>query len=330
MKTKLNKGFTLIELLVVIAIIALLLAILSPSLQKVKDAARSVVCRAHMRAAGVGMQIYVNEWNGWLAGPNTSGKYCTEKNPSEPLNGESTPVQNMDWISPTIGDSLGLPYNGHQRLVELLNNKMACAANKAKYDYVFTGSDVPVETYLQSKGLGAREMKYSSYSAALGFHTWPKAGAHQPVAGITMSSKYRPKISNVGFPSNKVYIMDGARYIDPADGASFNQFGYQDDGGNFMLYGPSTPLGGDPFYGLRTEMILPGYTDLEDATSRADIYIDYAFRHDQSVQVIFFDGHSEKLSWYDSLKTSYYFPPGTEITNANVTYDPTDTNGIIK
>ena len=56
-------GFTLIELLVVIAIIALLLAILLPSLQKVKSIARDVICRSNVRQVGLALQMYVVDYN---------------------------------------------------------------------------------------------------------------------------------------------------------------------------------------------------------------------------------------------------------------------------
>lgn len=65
-----KKGFTLIELLVVIAIIALLLAILVPSLRKVKDQAKKVVCRSNLSQWGKiwGLFLADNEdrfMNGW-------------------------------------------------------------------------------------------------------------------------------------------------------------------------------------------------------------------------------------------------------------------------
>ncbi len=44
-----KKGFTLVELLVVIAIIALLMAILIPSLSKAREAAKSTVCKSHLQ-----------------------------------------------------------------------------------------------------------------------------------------------------------------------------------------------------------------------------------------------------------------------------------------
>ena len=56
-----RKGFTLIELLVVIAVIALLLAILTPALQRVRKQAKNAVCQAHLRGVGLGLLLYLAE-----------------------------------------------------------------------------------------------------------------------------------------------------------------------------------------------------------------------------------------------------------------------------
>jgi prepilin-type N-terminal cleavage/methylation domain-containing protein len=65
---KRSKGFTLIELLVVIAIIALLLSILLPSLQAVKEKARGVVCLANYRQFGLAFNGYLSEYNNKFMG----------------------------------------------------------------------------------------------------------------------------------------------------------------------------------------------------------------------------------------------------------------------
>ena len=59
--TKISRAFTLIELLVVIAIIALLLAILMPSLQKAKDQVEEVVCRSNMKQWALVYHLYAND-----------------------------------------------------------------------------------------------------------------------------------------------------------------------------------------------------------------------------------------------------------------------------
>ncbi len=59
-----TKGFTLIELLVVIAIIALLMSILMPSLSKVKDMTRTVICTSQMRSWSQIFYMYAEAYQG--------------------------------------------------------------------------------------------------------------------------------------------------------------------------------------------------------------------------------------------------------------------------
>jgi prepilin-type processing-associated H-X9-DG protein len=56
----------LVELLVVISIIAVLMAILMPTLRAARAQARSVACRAHLRDLGVALTIYVSDNDLWL------------------------------------------------------------------------------------------------------------------------------------------------------------------------------------------------------------------------------------------------------------------------
>lgn len=57
------RGFTLIELLVVIAIIALLLAIIMPSLKSAQEVARKTICRSNLRQIGLLMGTYWGEYS---------------------------------------------------------------------------------------------------------------------------------------------------------------------------------------------------------------------------------------------------------------------------
>jgi prepilin-type N-terminal cleavage/methylation domain-containing protein/prepilin-type processing-associated H-X9-DG protein len=61
-----KKAFTLVELLVVIGIIALLIALLLPSLQKAKRAAKALACLSNMRQLYMESRMYANQNNDHL------------------------------------------------------------------------------------------------------------------------------------------------------------------------------------------------------------------------------------------------------------------------
>ncbi len=60
------RAFTLIELMIVVAVIALLLAILLPSLAAARAQARDVKCRSNQRQLGIALNMYAGENRGSL------------------------------------------------------------------------------------------------------------------------------------------------------------------------------------------------------------------------------------------------------------------------
>ncbi len=61
------KSFTLIELLVVVAIIAVLIALLLPAIQAVREMGRRAVCMSNLRQIGLGLVSFEEEHNRWPA-----------------------------------------------------------------------------------------------------------------------------------------------------------------------------------------------------------------------------------------------------------------------
>jgi len=85
-----SKGFTLIELLVVIAIIMLLMAILLPVAQQVRNRARAVVCQTNLKQWGTIFFMYTEDNEGnFLSDSGMAqwfirGSYLPEGDPNKP------------------------------------------------------------------------------------------------------------------------------------------------------------------------------------------------------------------------------------------------------
>ncbi|MHC4994781.1 MAG: prepilin-type N-terminal cleavage/methylation domain-containing protein [Planctomycetota bacterium] len=63
-----RKGFTLVELLIVVAIIALLIAILLPSLNKARAAAEQISCLSSMKQWHLANKMYASNYNDFIRG----------------------------------------------------------------------------------------------------------------------------------------------------------------------------------------------------------------------------------------------------------------------
>ena len=339
MNKKNYKAFTLIELLVVIAIIALLLSILMPALQKVKAIAQSVVCRAHLKPCGIGLAAYGTDWEDFIPGPSTSGYELSMS--GDYVANPISPVSNIDWISPILGDNLGFSSDRTEKIIQILNSGLKCAANKRKNDY-FYSSGAELDVY-PGTNIAANQVAYASFSSPMAFHLVREGNTRYPAAqsGHPLNSSwgyseslpyfklhksYTPKLSKVGRPSSKVFVIEGARYYTASTGeVSFNDAEAQDSGGNWMMAGPFFSNSGDPMkINWTNHSDISTYT-LDEATA------ELAFRHANKMDVMFFDGHADQLGLKDACNARLYLPKKTYITayGANTLQDPNLGEGYI-
>ncbi len=333
-----RRGFTLIELLVVVSIVILLISILLPVLGNAREAARQVACAAHQRGAAQALAVYATDENGWFAGPHTSGfgwnhspnlggnSYGLDSIDPGETSPRTQPLQNMDWISPTLGQSFGLPNNDLRRAMEIYDIELRCPSNDQFYNDTFSGQ-WPLHTY--------RQIHFSSYTAAITFHGFPNAqdpqypDEHPPVSsyfsGVTIPSDYAPRMDQIGSPAAKAYLQEGARYVSNGSDAYFislNLARYQKQGGGFMALSPYTA-------GPDTPFVLPGGLSGWDGSSLSQFNRDLAFRHSGGMNLAFFDGHVEHQNVKQAVIPDKFLPRGSIIDNASQTYSKDDANGDV-
>jgi prepilin-type N-terminal cleavage/methylation domain-containing protein len=163
---KVKRGFTLVELLVVIAIIALLLSILMPAMQKVREQSRSLVCKANMRQLGMGMQLYAESNNG----NSMDMKFL---------------VVGEYWISqlmPYLGKASG-QYDAKQKL------KVGICPSTKMTD--------PTDVNMNIKGTANQAWRYTGAEGSYGLNHWLIPGYYVDDPARNWSKKYSTVPSSV-------------------------------------------------------------------------------------------------------------------------------------
>ncbi len=299
-KTK-NCGFTLIELLVVIAIIALLISILLPSLGKAREVARTVVCSSLARSMAQAQLVYTLSNQDHYAAYMTSGADCMFSNGDSVVfdTSPTTPTSSFDWISPTLGDSMGFSPNRAQRTLDIFN-RLRCPSQGRLNDRIFVAGSLPAD-FNQFGTIQNGPLKYRaiSYLMPAGF-AYPSSAATASVTSyrprgstgtgaqfqrgfptpVTTPANFTPRLDKVGIqPSNKIMISDGTRYWVEESNVRYLDF---DPDADPTFYGSFTDPG-PIFTGSRAFA-------RSDTISASRTNVKLSLRHSKSINAAFFDG----------------------------------------
>ncbi len=186
MKKRVRGGFTLIELLVVIAIIAILIGLLLPAVQKVREAAARLRCQNNLKQLGLAVHAY-HDANGNLPASRAYSQ------PVAPPSGATGNLIVIGWTAPDPAtfDSFGswifrcLPYLEQQNAANLMlqapPGTLLAAYDKlvsVQLKVVICPSDGQAAGIGSTFGAGAgtQPSGYTSYVGVTGNDEWNENG----------------------------------------------------------------------------------------------------------------------------------------------------------
>jgi prepilin-type processing-associated H-X9-DG protein/prepilin-type N-terminal cleavage/methylation domain-containing protein len=132
-----RRAFTLVELLVVIGIIALLIAILLPSLSKARQSAMTLKCAAQMRSLGQAVNLYAGQYKGKIPRDTFADSYFFANLLSPYLGGVEIPTDRYKDIN-FIYDAYKT-YKVYQ-----------CPTGDDQYTLMYTVNSIDFERYLRT------------------------------------------------------------------------------------------------------------------------------------------------------------------------------------
>ena len=287
-----KNAFTLIELLVVIAIIALLLAILVPSLVYVKEQATAILCAANQRGLSMGWLLYTEENDGYLVGGST---YNTT---------------DYRWCERPLVASAPIP--------------IPFGVNPATYQANMASGELNMEARM--RGIRAGALFSYSESEKL-FHcpndrnfvretTEFKVYRTYAIPGLMNGEDFRGPSGTVTFPGGSSKKLKMAKKANEISSPAHKYIFVEEDVVN-------SPVHSKQWYNLGGFVLMGGsnYWRWWDIP---------AYYHNDRSTLGFADGHAEKHTWEDP-RTLYLMknepdpttgsvPPNTQPNNEDITY----------
>jgi prepilin-type N-terminal cleavage/methylation domain-containing protein len=131
-KSHQNRGFTLVELLVVIAIIGILIGMLLPAVQQVREAARRIQCANNVRQVGLALMNYESAHMHLPSGWTTVSDFQPLEEPGWGWSAELLPFVEQNNIFKQIDLNVSIDAAAHHDVIQLRIPVYMCPSDPAE------------------------------------------------------------------------------------------------------------------------------------------------------------------------------------------------------
>jgi prepilin-type N-terminal cleavage/methylation domain-containing protein/prepilin-type processing-associated H-X9-DG protein len=283
-----KSAFTLIELLVVISIVALLIALLLPSLSQAREVSRNVACMSNQKQLGIGVAAYATDSRNYYpigamvdsaTGLSHAHRWYIALGPY--LNNDPLPANTYsEMTTPTLtGKSYSWDYQARGRVLSVTTDGGFGTYTVSSFGksnvYTCPSTTGVVENTGSQPGPfpGAWDVDYQINGGVTGFNNW---------AGYPPATWYQPPKRDVVNPAAAWSFMDGNSW--------------SSNGGIVSYAYPCLGVGAEYTGGV-----------LYPATFNKGMFIN-RHKNGSTTNIAYFDGHGEAWWTYDRIAYISYGP----------------------